>query len=44
MNTFVPSTLQGLHQGKKNDPMDFIAVKVFFKEKKITLNDFVKEN
>ena len=25
-------------------PMDFIAAKVFFKEKKVILNDFMKEN
>ena len=44
MNTFAHSTLEGIHQGKKNDPVDFIAAKVFFKEKKIILNDFIKEN
>ena len=44
MNTFDPSTLEGLHQGKKNDPMHFIAAEVFFKEKKIILNVIIKEN
>ena len=45
MNTFAPNFLEGFHQGKKNnDPMDFTATKVFFKEKKIILNDFIKEN
>ena len=47
MNTFAPNTLEVLHQ--KNiyiytDPMDFIAAKVFFKEEKINLDDFIKEN
>ena len=44
MNTFAPSTLEGLHQGKKNDPIDFTVAKVLFKEKSIILNDFIKEN
>ena len=44
MNTFAHSTLEGIHQGQKNDPVDFIAAKVFFKEKKIILNDLIKEN
>ena len=26
------------------DPMDFIAAKVFFKEEKINLDDFIKKN
>ena len=44
MNTFAPSTLEGLHQGKKNDPIDFTVAKVLFKEKSIILNDFIKKN
>ena len=45
MNTFAPNTLEGLHQEKKNGPMDLIAAKVFFKKKKmILLNDCIKEN
>ena len=40
MNIFAPSTLEGLHQGK-NDPMDVIAAKVFFKEK--SFKDFIKK-
>ena len=43
MNTFAPGTLEGLHQGK-NDPIDFIAAKVFFKEKTIILlNDYQRK-
>ena len=29
---------------KYNDSMDLVAAKVFLKEKKIILNDFIKEN
>ena len=39
------NTLEDLHQGKKNnDPKNLIAAKVFFQEKNIILNDFVKDS